>query len=596
MNLLYCFLVSLFLSLSTEQTMAQMSLLPDSLTSAPDSIKTWKLRQIGDSLIFAIDYPLAKQAYDQALSIAQATGNKADIGFGYRGVGYWYQNIGDFTRAVKYYQQALSLFRQINYTKEIPKTMSYISFCYVQLGNDKQAEHYTQQGLKLAEADGQTKWVIAFYEELAKINGHKKRFAKAEQYTNRVLAYYVKQKDSLSYHIALLNASLLYKNRGQYGRSERSFRDVLQFSQAPGGDETLYGYALVNIPSALIPQGKLAEAEMFCRQALAWVDKTGANKLPMQEEIYGHLYHIAEARGDYRQALAYYRQQIARRDSLQNETVKRQLSEQEIRFQTEEKEAQIRQLDLQNIIRSRQVWAGVGGIVLLSLLAGVLYLQSQQLRKSQAKIQAQSNQMALMMRELHHRVKNNLAVVSSLLRLQSTRLEDEKAMQAVRTGQQRVEAMSLIHQKLYQTDNVTRVNMRDYLRSLAESLLIAYGYQLSEVDLQVDVEVEELEVDVTIPLGLIANELITNAFKYAYSGNRHPALYIRLRNHNGITLDVFDNGPGMPAADWLQTEKGTSFGKRLIFLLAEQLEGKVELIQQNGTLFRLHIPYESATS
>jgi two-component sensor histidine kinase len=203
--------------------------------------------------------------------------------------------------------------------------------------------------------------------------------------------------------------------------------------------------------------------------------------------------------------------------------------------------------------------------------------------------------MALMMRELHHRVKNNLAVVSSLLKLQSTRLEDEKAVQAVRTGQQRVEAMSLIHQKLYQTDSVTRVNMRDYLQSLAGSLLIAYGYQPSEFDLRVETEIDEVDVDVAIPLGLIANELITNAFKYAYAGDQQPQLHICLRNHDGITLDVRDNGPGIPVTDWLHTDQKTSFGKRLIFMLTEQLEGKVELLQQNGTLIRLHIPYESST-
>ncbi|WP_461137690.1 tetratricopeptide repeat-containing sensor histidine kinase [Spirosoma pomorum] len=583
----------MLLSFSSGNARAQVSLLPDSLANAPDSVKTWNLREIGDSLIFAINFPLAKQAFDQALAIARASGNRPDIGICYRGLGYWYENIGDYQRAITNYQQALRLFRQAGYTREIPKTMSFISFCYVQLGNDKQAEQYTRQGLKLAEAYGQTKWVIAFYEELAKISGHRKQFDEAERYTNRVLAYYAKQKDSLAYHISLLNASLLYKNMGQFARSEQGFRQLLRFSKRPGGDETLYGYGLVNIPSALIPQGKLSEAETFCQQALAWVKKTGANKLPMQEEVYGHLYHIAEARGDYKLALNYYKQQIANRDSLQNETMKRQLSEQETRFQTQEKEAQIRQLDDKNEQQSRWIWASISGIILLAGLAGVLYVQSQRLRTSQTKVQAQSDQMALMMRELHHRVKNNLAVISSLLKLQSTRLDDEKAVQAVRTGQQRVEAMALIHQKLYQTDNVTRVNMRDYLRSLAESLIVAYGYRPNEVDLRINVEVEELEVDVAIPLGLIANELFTNALKYAFSESQHPQLIIRMRNHDGITLEVQDNGPGILAADWQPTDKGKSFGKRLVYLLTEQLEGKLELSRQNGTLIRLHIPYEA---
>jgi len=594
-NRLYCLRIILLLSFSAAKTIAQPSLLPNSLVNAPDTTKTWMLRNIGDSLINAVKYPAAKQAYEQALSVARASGNKTDIGLGYRAIGYWYETIGDYQRAIAYYQQALTTFGLAGNQKHLAKTMSFISFSYGQLGDDKQAEFYTQKGLKMALAAGQMDQVTGFYGELAKLKSHRKQFAEAEKYTQLILDYFRRQNDSLEYHVALINASLLYKNMGQYARSERGFREVLRFSQTPGGDEMIRGYGLINIPGALIPQGKLDEAEAFCRQARAWVEQTGTSRLGMLEEVNDHLSRIAEVRGDYKQALAYYKKQIVYRDSLQSEDKNRQLAEQEVRFQTQEKEAQIRQLDEKNERQSRQIWAGVSGIFLLSVLAAVLYSQSQRLRKSQTKIQAQSDQMALMMRELHHRVKNNLAGVSSLLKLQSTRLEDEKAVQAVRTGQQRVEAMSLIHQKLYQTDSVTRVNMRDYLQSLAGSLLIAYGYQPSEFDLRVETEIDEVDVDVAIPLGLIANELITNAFKYAYAGDQQPQLHICLRNHDGITLDVRDNGPGIPVTDWLHTDQKTSFGKRLIFMLTEQLEGKVELLQQNGTLIRLHIPYESST-
>ena len=208
---------------------------------------------------------------------------------------------------------------------------------------------------------------------------------------------------------------------------------------------------------------------------------------------------------------------------------------------------------------------------------------------------SQANQLRTLMKELHHRVKNNLAIVSSLLTLQANGLKDEKAMQAVRKGQQRVQAMALIHQRLYQTDQVTNVNMREYLTDLAESLMQAYGYEPDNFDLQLDVDLHELEVDVAMPLGLIVNELITNSFKYAFAHEKRPLLRIGLHYTNGmtepgITLEIQDNGPGMKLAEWQKSDNRTSFGRRLVSALTEQLEGRFELLIHNGTLCRLHIP------
>jgi two-component sensor histidine kinase len=245
-----------------------------------------------------------------------------------------------------------------------------------------------------------------------------------------------------------------------------------------------------------------------------------------------------------------------------------------------------------------------GGLAILIILLSLLIRQYYTIRQTNNRLQVQneiitansqllvnqSNQLRTLMKELHHRVKNNLAIVSSLLNLQVSGLQDEKAIQAVRVGQQRVEAMALIHQRLYLTDRVTTINIHQYLADLAESLMQAYGYAPDDFDLTIDAVDRELDVDVAIPLGLIANELITNAFKYAYAGGQRPWLRIGLHNHNGFTLEVQDNGPGIDLADWQQQGRRASFGKRLIASLSEQLEGQFELLRQNGTLFRLHIP------
>ncbi|WP_461131190.1 sensor histidine kinase [Spirosoma aerophilum] len=287
----------------------------------------------------------------------------------------------------------------------------------------------------------------------------------------------------------------------------------------------------------------------------------------------------------------------------------RAVAEVQAKYETQRRISQIAVLDEQNQQQTRQVQFMGGSMGLLILLLSILVGQYWALRRANMRLSAQneiitsnseqlvsqSDQLRTLMKELHHRVKNNLAIVSSLLTLQANGLTDEKAIQALRKGQQRVQAMSLIHQRLYQTDRVTIVNIREYLTDLAESLMQAYGYESDNFDLQVDVALDELDVDVAMPLGLIVNELITNSFKYAFANQERPLLRIKLDYAEGalepgITLEVQDNGPGIKAADWQRTGSRTSFGKRLVTSLTEQLEGNFELDTHNGTLFRLHIP------
>ena len=240
----------------------------------------------------------------------------------------------------------------------------------------------------------------------------------------------------------------------------------------------------------------------------------------------------------------------------------RAVAELQTKYDTQKRVHQISVLDQQNNQRSRQLQYMTGGVGLLLLLLSLLVGQYQVIRRTNRQLSAQnqvitvnsqqlvsqSDQLRTLMKELHHRVKNNLAIVSSLLNLQVSGLHDEKAIQAVRVGQQRVEAMSLIHQRLYQTDQLTVVDMRAYLTDLAQSLMQAYGYQADAFRLQLDIDKQELDVDIAIPLGLIVNELVTNAFKYAYIHQQHPLLRIGLHRDkdpllSGLTLEVQDNGP-----------------------------------------------------
>lgn len=208
------------------------------------------------------------------------------------------------------------------------------------------------------------------------------------------------------------------------------------------------------------------------------------------------------------------------------------------------------------------------------------------------RIEQQARQLQLIMKELHHRVKNNLSIVAGLLELQSTNSGDQFAKQALLDGHERVQAMSLIHQRLYQTDDVLTINMRLYVNELVSMLSSIYNCPLKKANRRIQIDLEELDVDIAIPLGMILNELITNAFKYALCQVQRPALTIRLLSQEGLLLEVMDNGPGIELASWQRPEG--SFGKRLILGLLNQLNGSITVNNEQGTQFRLTFPFPAS--
>jgi two-component sensor histidine kinase len=191
------------------------------------------------------------------------------------------------------------------------------------------------------------------------------------------------------------------------------------------------------------------------------------------------------------------------------------------------------------------------------------------------------------MKELHHRVKNNLQVVSSLLNLQSNRMQDGESKKAIRESRLRVQAMALIHQRLYQMEDVTTVNFRSYMNDLAGMLTNAYGYKTEDIDINVSIEKEYLDVDTVMPLALLANEIITNSFKYAFKDVSRPFMNISLKKGDQqLLLSISDNGPGMPNPD-----TGNGFGKKLITILTQQLKANCRVETTAGTAYYFTIPY-----
>ncbi len=210
-----------------------------------------------------------------------------------------------------------------------------------------------------------------------------------------------------------------------------------------------------------------------------------------------------------------------------------------------------------------------------------------QRKRAEEALKASLREKEVLLKEIHHRVKNNMQVISSLLSLQSRHLEDPKAIGMFKDSQHRIRSMALVHEKLYQAKDLSRIDFGQYLQNLIVYLVHSYQIDSGRIGLKIDVGGAALDINTAIPCGLIVNELVTNALKHAFPGGRKGEVRVALRKGASglLTLTVGDNGVGWPAeADFRKTE---TLGMQLVTMLVDQLDGSIDLERKAGTAFRI---------
>lgn len=210
-----------------------------------------------------------------------------------------------------------------------------------------------------------------------------------------------------------------------------------------------------------------------------------------------------------------------------------------------------------------------------------------ELKKSERKLRAIVKQKEVLLREVHHRVKNNLQVITSILKLQSTQIKDEKALLAINDCQDRIKSIAFIHESLYQSNDLAKVNFAEYLRILCNNLLFSYQVDGEKVKLNIQIEQVSLSLDTGISCGLIVNELISNSFKHAFVAQDQGVITVTLvKTETGHRLTVKDNGKGFP--EGLDYKKVNSLGLQLVVGLVDQIDGKIEYEKVAGTHFNIN--------
>ena len=332
--------------------------------------------------------------------------------------------------------------------------------------------------------------------------------------------------------------------------------------------------------------------------------------VPEMEEAYTAL--ALSFKDENKYDSAFYYLQLSKRlsDSINYKEIKTLTNFQNIGFR---EQIRLKEVEAERIkIKNRtQILLLVAGLILFSIIAFILFKSNKmkvkanmalkdkndeiektvtELKTTQVSLAARNAENELLLKEIHHRVKNNLEVVSSLLALQSAQIDDPSVQSAMLASQNRVHSMGIIHQKLYQGENLAAIEMRDYFLNLSENILDSFNAE-GHIRVECDMPKLVLDVDTAVSIGLITNELLTNSLKYAFQEKENGVINISLTeqdmsvNADGLLLlRISDNGIGKPANE---KATGTGFGTQLVDLLTKQLDGKLTYEINNGTIVTL---------
>jgi two-component sensor histidine kinase len=355
-----------------------------------------------------------------------------------------------------------------------------------------------------------------------------------------------------------------------------------------------YSYAFLG--EALFFSGDRQQAMLYLQNALQIA--TGLKQPYRIMELNNDLSRFYKLSGDYKNALYYEDRYIALIDSIQVRVNVKQIAEVQIKYESIKKDEALALLNLADRQKSKQLrWLLIGAVLFLFLVVILAYmyriirLKNSVLVANNVQINEQSVNLGILLKELHHRVKNNLQIVSSMLNLQAGRMEDNEARQALDVSRQRIEAMSIIHNSLYQRDNANKVDMKEFLPILLWNIMDSFGINRKEIDISMEILVTDIDVDMAMPLGLVINEWVTNIFKHAYKNMQgRPYMEILIFYNDGsLKLKINDNGVGMPLPLWENPK--SSFGVKLMKILIKQVGGIARVSNVLGTTIELDIPY-----
>lgn len=578
------------------------------------------LYHLADFLLLKSEPARSIQYANQAIALCNEIGWTA-LGACYDVLAMAYNESGDLSKALSY---ALLSVKDAEERKDSSQTLSTaynrLGMLYYELEDFSKSIVYYEKALTLASMRRDTPSMQYLTGNIANSCFRLNKPAEGLRMLKQEAAHYppTERGTNISMISGFSNAYILLKQLD----SARSYIDKLVDIRATlEKDEAEQVYILTPIIRYTLAAGQYEKARNYCAELNAVLSKHSV--LPHIVKNYNLWFKADSSLGDYKSAIRHYQLYKYYNDSLFSIAKAQQINQLQVKYETEQKdqalqlkqqnielltrEGQLQKSELQRARFTRNMIITGAGMMALLLILGYnryqLKLRSnQQLQQQQQEINRQNQSLKeligtqhklleekeWLVKEIHHRVKNNLQIVMSLLNTQAAFLNGEDALNAIRESRFRMQAISLIHHKLYQSENMALIDMRNYIHELM--LYLKDGFA-NRQQIKFDLQIMPVKLDVShaVPVGLILNEAITNAIKYAFLAAGTITVSLQKTGEDQLTLIIADNGKGFATGDMPASKK--SMGMTLIHALSEQLEGQLNITSDNGVTVSVTFTY-----
>jgi two-component sensor histidine kinase len=588
-------------------------LLADKLKNSKDPRLLLAGRSGEASYYYSLAYISKKQSnsrqaltyFFRSLDLYTALGDELQVAIVLSQIASTYSLMGNYSESLRYSFIALKKKENLNDQGQVSAELNNIGAIYCDIQNFSKALVYFTRAKDISQSQNDKESTAIFagnighcYQLLCDSAFEKGNVKLSEQLQSKALDYYSwalnmseETSDLNNAAVCLENIGIIYSNLYEYKKALPYLLRALEIYKKLGlTPERSYCSVMVGIAYQGIGQTK--QAEVFYSQGLELSKQTHSNYYMMEANIGNSEFY--EKIKQPAKALLYYKKYVANKDSIFNGESTKALARTELNYEFEKKEAAIKfendkmvyQLESGNKLHRQWRWFFIVVIVLALVVLFFVKRAYDNKKKLALLLEAEDQRKDVLLQEVHHRINNNLQIISSLLTLQANNADNDQLSEYLVQSQNRIQSLSAMHELLYDTNSPLHINMKDYISKVLDFHRDVAASLSARVTIEEDVESVSFPTKLAVPVALILNELVTNSLKYAFSGRKEGVVKISLTKQpeGSWIMTISDNGKGLPPEGGGRKD---SLGLKLVNIMTRQIKGALSSKSENGASFSL---------